>query len=72
MFLLDSTDGGTAMFAKGQKAESDIELWHKRIVHVNYQWLQGLQSKQVKPASSGSNTDFPSPMSETGAGTSST
>ena len=80
MFILDSTDGGTAMFATGQKAESDIDLWHKRIGHVNFQRLQELQSKQVvfglpkfvKPASSGSNTDFPSPMSETGAGTSST
>ena len=37
MFILDSTDGGYAMFAKGQKAESDIDLWHKRIGHVNYQ-----------------------------------
>ena len=35
------------MFAKGQKVESDIDLWHKRIGHVNYQWLQDLQSKQV-------------------------
>ena len=35
------------MFAKGQKAESDIDLWHKRIGHVNYQRLQDLQSKQV-------------------------
>ena len=24
MFILDSTDGGTAMFAKGKKVESDI------------------------------------------------
>ena len=43
MFILDSTDGGTAMFAKGQKAESDIDLWHKRIDHINYQRLQDLQ-----------------------------
>ena len=39
MFILDSTDGGTAMFAKGQKVESDIDLWHKWIGHVNYQRL---------------------------------
>ena len=26
MFILDSIDGGTAMFAKGQKAELDIDL----------------------------------------------
>ena len=45
--FLDSTDGGTAMFATGQKAESDIDLWHKRIGHVNHQRLQELQSKQV-------------------------
>ena len=47
MFILDSTDGGTAMFAKRQKADSDIDLWHKRIGHVNYQRLQELQWKQV-------------------------
>ena len=34
MFILDSSDGGTAMFAKGRKVESDIDLWHKRISHV--------------------------------------
>jgi hypothetical protein len=37
----------TALFAKGQKAESDIDLWHKWIGHVNYQRLQDLQTKQV-------------------------
>jgi hypothetical protein len=49
MFILDYTDDGadTALFAKGQKAESDIDLWHKRIGHVNYQRLQDLQTKQV-------------------------
>ena len=26
---------GNAMFAKGQRVESDINLWHKRIGHVN-------------------------------------
>ena len=35
------------MFARGQKAESDIDLWHKRIGHVNYHQLQDLQAKQV-------------------------
>ena len=30
MFILNSSYGGTAMFAKGQKVESDIDLWHKR------------------------------------------
>ena len=47
MFILDTNDVGTAMFAKGQNVESDINLWHKRIGHINYQRLQDLQSKQV-------------------------
>ena len=37
MFILDTNDVGTAMFAKGQKVESDIDLWHKWIGHVNYE-----------------------------------
>ena len=36
MFILNTNDVGTALFAKGQKVESDIDLWHKRIGHVNY------------------------------------
>ena len=47
MFILDSSDGGTTSFAKGRKVESDIDIWHKRIGHVNYERLQDLQSKQV-------------------------
>ena len=47
MFILDMNDVDTAMFAKGQKVESDIDLWHKRIGHINYQRLQELQTKQV-------------------------
>ena len=47
MFILDTNDVGTAMFAKEQKVESDIDLWHKQIGHINYQRLQDLQSKQV-------------------------
>ena len=39
MFILDINDVGTSMFAKGQKVESDINLWHKQIGHVNYQRL---------------------------------
>ena len=34
------------MFANGQKVESDIDLSHKRIDHVNFQQLQELQGKQ--------------------------
>mgnify|MGYP000070031161 CR=1 FL=1 len=47
MFILDTNDVGTTLFAKGEKVDSDIDLWHKRISHVNYQRLQELQSKQV-------------------------
>jgi hypothetical protein len=49
MFILDRTDDGpdTALFAKGQKAESDIDWWQKRIGHVNFRRLQDLQTKQV-------------------------
>ena len=35
------------MLARGQKVVSDIDMWHKRIDHVNYQRLQDLQSKNV-------------------------
>ena len=47
MFILDTNDVGTAMFTKGQKVKSDIDLWHKQIGHINYERLQDLQSKQV-------------------------
>ena len=47
MFILDTNDVGSTMFAKGQKVKSDINLWDKGIGHVNYQRLQDLQSKQV-------------------------
>mgnify|MGYP000689272179 CR=1 FL=1 len=47
MFILDTNDVGTSMFAKGQKVESDIDLWHRRLGHVHYQRLQDLQPKQV-------------------------
>ena len=40
-------DIDTTLFAKGQKIESDIDLWHKRIGHVNYRRLEDLQTKQV-------------------------
>jgi hypothetical protein len=45
MFILDRTDDGpdTALFVKGQKAESDIDLWHKQIGHVNYKTKQGFK-----------------------------
>ena len=39
MFILDSHEMKSAMYAKGQRANSDIELWHKRIGHINLQKL---------------------------------
>ena len=39
MFILNTNDVGTTMFVKGKEVESDIDLWHKRIGHVNYQRL---------------------------------
>ena len=35
------------MFIEGLKTEMNIELWHKRIGHVNLQRLHGMQSKGV-------------------------
>ena len=45
MFILDATEVNTAMYAKGLKAESDIELWHKRVGHVNLGKLRSMQTK---------------------------
>ena len=45
MFILDSHEMKSAMFAKGTKANSDIELWHKRIYHINLNKLKAMQSK---------------------------
>ena len=47
MFILDSHEMKSAMYAKGQRANSDIELWHKRIGHINLQKLKEMQSKGV-------------------------
>ena len=58
--FLDINDVETALFTKGQKVESNIDLSQKRIGHINYQRLQDLQLKHwvvfklpkfVKPAS---------------------
>ena len=45
IFILDAIDVRTAII-KGQKVESDIDLWNKQIGHVNFQQLQELQAKQ--------------------------
>ena len=47
MFILETNDVSTPMFSKGQKVKSDINLWDKRIDHVNFHWLQELQAKEV-------------------------
>ena len=35
------------MFAKGLKAKTDLNLWHKRIDYINLQKLQNMQLKRV-------------------------
>ena len=47
MFILDSREMKSAMFAKNTKADSDIELWHKRIGHINLNKLKAMKSKGV-------------------------
>ena len=48
MFILESNKVNSAMFSKGHKADADLELWHKRIDHINLQMLdKGMQSKGV-------------------------
>ena len=37
----------SAMFTKSTKADSDIELWHKRIGHINVNKIKAMQSKGV-------------------------
>ena len=45
IFILDSHEMKLATFAKGHKADIDIELWHKRIGYINLQKLKGMQLK---------------------------
>ena len=47
MFILGSHEMKSSMFAKDHKGDADIELWHKRIGHINLQKLKGMQSKGV-------------------------
>ena len=47
MFILDSHEMKSTMYAKGHRANADIEQWHKRIGHINLQKLKGMQSKRV-------------------------
>ena len=44
MFILKTNDVDTVMFAKGQKVESDINLWHKQFDNVNFPlWKEDIQ-----------------------------
>ena len=36
-----------AMFAQGSGVVADIEIWHKRIGHVNVQRLKTMQSQEL-------------------------
>ena len=47
MFILNSNEAKSSMYAKGLKTETNIELWHKRIGHINSQRLFAIQSKGV-------------------------
>ena len=47
LFIPDSNEVKSAMNAKVLKTETNIELWHKRIGHVNLQRLLGMQSQGV-------------------------
>ena len=40
MFILETNNVRIALFAKGEKVESDIDLWHKLFCHVNFPWLR--------------------------------
>ena len=50
MFILDSHEMKSAMFAKSMKADSDIELWHKRIGHINLNKLFLASPPHTTPA----------------------
>ena len=47
MFILEANEIKSAMFAKDLKSDTDIELWHKRIGHINLNKLKAMQSKGV-------------------------
>ena len=49
MFTLDVNmpEVKAALFAQGAGVVADVDIWHKRIGHVNEQRLQSMQSKQI-------------------------
>ena len=62
IFIHDSHEMKSAMFAKSTKADSNIESWHKRIGHINLNKLKVMQRERdwkvyAKRANLASNTD---------------
>ena len=49
MFTLDVNmpEVQASMFAQGAGVVADVDMWHKRICHVNEQRLRSMQSKQI-------------------------
>ena len=47
MFILESNEAKSAMFAEGHKVETDLKLCHKRVGHINLQKFKGMQLKGV-------------------------
>ena len=49
MFTLDVNmlEVKAALFAQGAGVAADVDIWHKRIGHVNEQRLRSMQSKQI-------------------------
>jgi hypothetical protein len=49
MFTLDvsTPEVEVAMFAQGARVVADMDIWHKRIGHVNEQRLKSMQSSKI-------------------------
>ena len=47
MFILDFHEMKSTFFSKVHKVDANMELWHKRIDHINIKKLKGMQSKGV-------------------------
>ena len=49
MFTLNANmpKEGMAMYAQGARVIADVDMWHKRIGHVNPQRLKAMQIKEI-------------------------
>ena len=47
MFILDSNEVNSAMFAKELKVDIVLEVWHKRTGYINFQKLHNMKAKGV-------------------------